>query len=163
MSFKFILDSATLFNTLIGQIVCADPNLTIYFNNITIKVNKWLNKGRNISSLGGDPFEWRPRALNYGADTQCEIVLDNCLSFVEKHRNFHEIVKHGANLYIQSDGGCRHMGHSATGWRIRAVNPINNNSMTIASGGTLHTCNYSSLHIETLALNEAVNYLDDAI
>ena len=55
------------------------------------------------------------------------------------------------------------MGHSATGWRIRAVNPTNNNSMTIASGGTLHTCNYSSLYIETLALNEAVNYLDGAI
>ena len=82
---------------------------------------------------------------------------------MEKHRNFYEIVKHGANLYIQSDGGCRHMGHNATGWRIRAVNPINNNSMTIASGGTLHTCNYSSLYIETLALNEAVNYLDGAI
>ena len=87
MSFKFILDSATLFNILIGQNVCKDPNLTIYFDNITNKVNKWLNKGRNISSLGGDPFEWRPRTLNYGADIQCETVLDNCLSFVEKHRN----------------------------------------------------------------------------
>ena len=76
------------------------------------------------------------------------------------HPNFLRFLSLEANLFIQSDGGCRFAGYSATGWRIRASDPRTLTCITIAEGGTLHVGNLSSTHIETLALHEVVTHVD---
>ena len=158
--FRIIVDSNLLYEFITGQSASKDLVLIPYFNNITNKMSRWLSTGRKTPIAGGDPIEWRARVLNYGADIQCEKVLDDCSSFIWHHHNFLQFVRLEANLFIQSDRGCRFEGYSATGWRIRASDPRTLTCTTIAEGGTLHVGNLSSTHIETLALHEVVTHVD---
>ena len=161
--FRIIIDSNLLYEFITGQSACKDHKLTPYLSNITNKMSRWLNHGRKTPIAGGDPIEWRARVLNYGADKQCEKVLDDCSSFIWHHSNFLRFLSLEANLFIQSDGGCRFNGYSATGWRIRASDSRTLTCTTIAEGGTLHVGNLSSTHIETLALHEVVSHVDNYI
>ena len=76
------------------------------------------------------------------------------------HERLNEIWNQKRNFFLQTDGGCRKKGFSATGWRLRVTNAQTNKAYTLAYGGTLHNSNLSSLHIEALALLEAVTYID---
>ena len=63
------------------------------------------------------------------------------------------------NFYLQTDGGCRHEGHSATGWRLRAQG-LGNSAVAMAEGGTIYNCNMTSLEIEAHAMLEALRFIE---
>ena len=61
--------------------------------------------------------------------------------------------------YLQTNGGCRHKGHSATGWRLRTQG-LGNSAVTIAEGGAIHNGNMTSLEIEAHAMLEALRFIE---
>ena len=87
--------------------------------------------------------------------------MDAKRSLYHTRHNHLDYPQHRADLFVQTDGGCRKQSTSATGWVIKAVQ--DNNIITLASGSTLFAGNYYSLAIEALALDEAITWLNDAI
>ena len=58
------------------------------------------------------------------------------------------------HIFGQSDGGCRYLGTSATGYSIKTCNTSNNTLTEITTGGNHINYNMSSLTAETHALDE---------
>jgi len=158
---RIILDSLALHDILAGQAAYKGVKVANELQNIDAKIHNWMKTNRTTATLGGSPVEWRNRELNHGADTQCNLTLDKNKTHMYEHHKIKQFIHKGVNLFIQTDGGCRGDGRSASGWRIRAVKGSNNECTTIAQGGTLYNNNHSSLDIEAKALNEAIEYLDN--
>ena len=79
------------------------------------------------------------------------------------HTRFHDKMwSQERNFYLQTDGGGRHKGTSATGWRLRTTGK-GNTANTIAEGGTIYNENMSSLDIEAYAMLEALRYIDSSM
>ena len=137
-----------------------DPKIASSLSAIANRIGTWIYNGIDLPIKGGEAIYWRSRELNYGADSLCERVLDSKSNVLETHPNLKEYIANRANLFIQSDGGCRGDGISATGWRIRASHPGSRKCITVASGGSIVQGNLNSLHVEALAMHEATRFLD---
>ena len=159
--FRIITDSLSLQQILSGLNVYHGTTLYNTLFNIDEIIRSWHNKGWKPALTGGTPVEWRNRELNFGADNQCNIVMDTGLNhLILHHATLHNrIWSRKKNFYLQTDGGCRHEGHSATGWRLRTQG-LGNSAVTIAEGGTIYNCNMTSLEIEAHAMLEALRFIE---
>ena len=158
---KIIVDSKTLYDIVAGEAVYSGTNVRDEFINIDNILRQWMTTDRTTASPVGNPVEWRPRELNHGADSQCNKTLDNNSKHCFEAKDVSKYIHRTFNLFVQTDGGCRGDGRSASGWRIRAINCLKDEPKDIALGGTIYDGNHSSLDIETKALNEAITYLDN--
>ena len=110
-----------------------------------------------------EPVEWRRRKFNSAADARCNTVLDSGRSHLFVHSDIQYFINNRHNLLIQSDGGCRYVGSSATGWRVIAFDPDGGPAVTIAAGGSLLAGNYFSFSVEARALHEVLTIVSSWI
>ena len=59
--------------------------------------------------------------MNKDADGVCSQVMCEGRHILCVNPRIRDFIIGMFNLYISSDGGCRHKGYSSTGWLIRAV------------------------------------------
>ena len=74
-----------------------------------------------------------------------------------------EYIANRPHLFVQSDGGCRGDGISATWWMIRVSHSGSRKCTTVASGESIVRGNLSSFHIEALAMHKVTGFLDSWI
>ena len=103
------------------------------------------------------------RAYNHGADTECNTTLDHEHDHIYEDHSTNRAIhnNNNNNLFLQTDGGCRTLGMSATGWRLRTYRTNkHDNCITLARGGTIHDSNMTSLEIEAKAMLGAITFID---
>ena len=136
------MDNKQLCDTILG--ICSLDTNHDKFNeeehchSITDQLIYIFQAGYRPASKILEPIEWRYRELNTGADRQCNIVLDTGRTFLDEHERTDDLFSSKCNLFIQTDGGCRHKGVSATGFRVLGSEPGVTESYCLFEGGTLH-------------------------
>ena len=159
---NIISDNQLLVDILTGHAVNTNDNLEPIFIRITNHIASIHHLGYRTALPGGEYVNWRYREFNKSADKQCNIALDNGHSHLSLHPRCYTYLARRANIFLQSDGGCRHLNASATGWSIKAIHPDNSKLVILARGANLITTNHNSLTIEAIAMDEALAWFHDS-
>ena len=156
---NIISDNQLLVDILTGHAVNNNDNLEPIFTRITNHIVNIHHLGYRTALPGGEYINWRYRDFNKSADRQCNIALDNASNHIHVHTNCHKFLNLRANIFIQSDGGCRHsFNASTTGSTIKAIHLENIHLEIYARGANHITKNHNSLTIEAIALDEALTW-----
>ena len=157
------IDSKHIKEVLCGQAILADTTLTPVCRRISERILKWYKDGRCPGNVGDDAWTWRPRFFNKDADRICNQIMDEGHGISYVNPNISEFLRKKANLYISSDGGCRHVGYSSTGWLVRAVGDDGEGVrrvVLLAKGGSYIAKNLPSYIVELLAVDEVSLFLE---
>ena len=115
------VDSQQLAEILGGHICLKVEALRPLMEAITGRVNGMRDGGKKGAKDLEDPVAWVPRELNRRADKICNEAMDRTDGHSFVHARIREIIRHGYNLKISSDGGIRAGRKSAIGWSVWAV------------------------------------------
>ena len=159
---RMTVDSKHIKEVLCGQAVLRDVTILPICRRVSERILTFYKNGRKPGNIQDDAWTWRPRFFNKDVDDVCNQVMDEGRDILYVNPRIRDYMIGMANLYISSDGGCRHKGYSSTGWLIRAVGP-NEGGVTVtvllARGGTHITKNLPSYIVELLAIDEVTNFL----